>query len=127
MTDPFASPATSTGVDWKEVNGALILINVLGVDEAVQTVHGVTDAVRANITVLDGDLKGETFDDTLVFPRVLKSQLKSKVGQLVLGRLGQGTAKPGQSAPWQLVEATDADKSVANAYLKAQPEIPAPF
>jgi len=127
MTDPFASPATSTGVDWKEVNGALILINVLGVDEAVQTVHGVTDAVRANITVLDGDLKGETFDDTLVFPRVLKSQLKSKVGQLVLGRLGQGTAKPGQSAPWQLVEATDGDKSVANAYLKAQPEIPAPF
>jgi len=127
MTDPFASPATSTGVDWKQVNGALCLINVLGVDEAVQTVHGVTDAVRANITVLDGDLKGETFDDTLVFPRVLKSQLKSKVGQLVLGRLGQGTAKPGQSAPWQLVEATDGDKSVANAYLKAQPEIPAPF
>jgi hypothetical protein len=127
MTYTFTTPATSTGVDWKQVNGALLLINVLGVDEAVQTVHGVTDAVRANISVLDGDLKGETFEDTLVFPRVLKSQLKSKVGQLVLGRLGQGTAKPGQSAPWQLVEATDADKSVANAYLKAQPEIPAPF
>jgi len=127
MSDPFASPATSTGVDWKEVNGALILINVLGVDEAVQTVHGVIDAVRANIVVLDGDLKGETFDDTLVFPRVLKSQLKSKVGQLVLGRLGQGTAKPGQSAPWQLVEATETDKEVGRAHLKAQPEIAAPF
>ena len=70
----------------------------------------------------------EGTDGVLVFPRVLQSQLKPKVGQMVLGRLGQGTAKPGQSAPWMLTEPTDADRTVGLAHLnKAKANADAPF
>lgn len=117
MTDPFASPAAATGIDWKALHGALLLFTVNGIEEGIKTVHGDSSAVRADVAVLDGELKGEDYADTLVFPKVLQSQLKSRIGQKVLGRLGQGQAKPGQSAPWLLAEATEADKQVGLAYL----------
>ena len=49
----------------------------------------------------------------------LKNALKNKVGQKVLARIGQGTAKPGKSAPWILIDATGnpADLAKANAYI----------
>lgn len=117
----FSAPgAPGESVDYKELNGSLLLIKVHGMETGIQTVHGVTDAARATITVLDGPQKGEEYDDALVFPRVLKSQLQRKVGELVLGRLGQGVAKPGQSAPWILNPATGNDTSVAEAHLRSQ-------
>ena len=50
--------------------------------------------------------------------------MKSKVGQKVLARIGQGTAKPGKSAPWILVDATGDATAVAkaNAYLTSELE-----
>lgn len=117
MTD-FANPSTATGIDLKAMLGSLLLITVNGIEENIPTAYGPTSAVRADVVVLDGASKGETIDDTLIFPRVLQSQLKAHAGKSkVLGRLGQGTAKPGQSAPWILSEATDADKQAATAYL----------
>lgn len=118
MTDPFASPASAGGgIQWADVKGALVLVEVLSVETGINTAFGATDAVRANVAVLDGDKKGEVFNDTLVFPKVLQGQLKSRLNQKVLGRVGQGQAKPGQSAPWLLEEATDADKKVGMDYL----------
>jgi hypothetical protein len=35
----------------------------------------------------------------------------------VLGRLEQGTAKPGQKPPWKLANATDSDKDIGRKYL----------
>lgn len=124
MTDPFAAPAApSSGIDFKEYNGALLLITVTGVEDHVPTVHTKpgekSPAVKADVAVLDGPGKGEEFPDTLIFPKVLQSQLNRRVGQKVLGRLGQGVAKPGQSAPWVLSEATDADKQIGMAYLSS--------
>lgn len=124
MTDPFASPGTAAGIDWKALNGALLLITPLAVEEGIKTVHGDSSAVRANVIALDGEKKGEEFNDTLIFPKVLQGQLRSRVGQKVLGRLGQGNAKAGQSPPWLLAEATEDDKKVGLAYLSngfAQP------
>jgi hypothetical protein len=48
-----------------------------------------------------------------------KNALKNKVGQKVLARIGQGTAKPGKSAPWILIDATSnpADLAKANAFV----------
>jgi hypothetical protein len=45
--------------------------------------------------------------------------LKTKIGQKVLARIGQGSAKPGKSAPWILLDATgDADAvAKANAFI----------
>lgn len=127
MSDEFATPATSSGFSPKDFNGALILFTVRGVETGISTVYGETDAVKADIVILDGPNAGDTFDDSLVFPKVLQGQLRSRTGEKVLGRLGQGTAKPGQSAPWMLSEATDADKKVARDWLAKAPAAAPPF
>lgn len=103
--NPFASiPSPSEGIDWKENFGALLIIQPTAIETGIQTSYGSADAVRANVWVVDGANAGEIHDDTLVFPKLLQSQLKSRINQVVLGRLGQGQGKPGQSAPWLLNE-----------------------
>lgn len=119
MTD-FASPASSDGIEWATLNGALLIIDVTEIVKDIPTVHGTADAVRANVTPVDGPTAGASHEDILVFPRVLKSQLSSRVGKKVLGRLGQGEQKKGQSPPWVLAEATDADKKVAADFVVNQ-------
>ncbi len=125
MSDPFAAPATATGIKWADVNGSLVLVEVLSIETGIQTTFGEADAVRANIAVLDGDLKGEDYPDCLVFPKALQGQLRSRVGEKVLGRVTQGQAKPGQSAPWLLAVATEEDRKVGMAYLAGQVSTPA--
>jgi hypothetical protein len=93
------------------------MIEPLSEETGIPTVHGEAKAIRANVVVLDGPNAGERHDDTLVFPKVLSSQLRPKIGEKVLGRLGQGQKKPGQSAPWILNEATEADVQIGVAYL----------
>ncbi len=82
----------------------------------ITTVHGVTDAIEVNIVDLDGD---ETHNNILFFNIALKNALKDKIGQRVLARIGQGTAKAGKSAPWVLIDATGNpdDLAKANAFI----------
>jgi len=117
-TDEFAAPATASGIKWEDYKGRLLMFDVKAQEVGMTTAFGNADPIRADIVVLDGTDAGETISDTLIFPRVLISQLKPNVGRKVLGRLGQGTAKPGQSAPWTLADATDEDKAVARAYVQ---------
>jgi hypothetical protein len=132
MSHPFNAPAASTGIEWAALKGSLLLITVHEVRKEIATSFGVTDAIAADVEVLDGPEAGNTYNDTLIFPRVLQSQLaKSVGGQMVLGRLGQGQAKPGQTAPWTLVAATDADNQLGVRHLAAKrqtiPTVEAPF
>jgi hypothetical protein len=117
MTDQFAAPATANGIKWADVKGSLVLVDVKNIETGIDTAFGKSDAVRADIAVLDGTSQGETYPDCLIFPKALQSQLRPRVGQKVLGRVTQGQAKAGQSAPWLLSEATDADKQIGTAYL----------
>jgi hypothetical protein len=118
MSAPFGSPTPpGGGIDLKTVNGALLLITVHSVEHGISTVHGPSDAIRCDVAVLDGASKGEEYTDTLLFPKVLQSQLRGHVGGKIIGRLGTGQAKPGQSAPWVLSEATPADIEVGKAYI----------
>lgn len=119
MSQQFDTPAPpGSGIDWKSLFGALLIIDVHGTKSGIQTVHGPSDAVQATVTVVDGPTAGAVHTDTLVFPRVLQGQLGSKIGKRVLGRLTQGVAKPGQSAPWMLDgEATEGDMAAAGAVL----------
>ena len=115
----FAAPsAPSGGITWADHKGALLLIEPSSFEAGIQTSFGAADAVKATVHVIDGPGAGETFDDTLIFPKLLVSQTKNNVGQKVLGRLTQGQAKPGQSAPWLLEAATDADIAKAEAWVK---------
>lgn len=122
---PFAKPAAPTGgIDFKQLLGALLVIDVISVEEHVPTVHTKpgekSPAVKADVYVLDGAQQGEEYPSTLIFPRILQSQLGRSVGQKVIGRLTQGSAKPGQSAPWMLEEATDADNAAGEKWLASQ-------
>jgi hypothetical protein len=121
MTDYALPAAPGTGDGDKlpalaDLLGVLLRIEVLETLTNIETTFGPASPVRCNVVALDGDHKGETFEDSLIFPRVLVSQLKPSVGKVVLGRLGKGSAKPGKSAPWLLQAATEEDIAVARKY-----------
>lgn len=120
MTDEFAQPSSSSGVDLSTLSGALLVVEVLSVEDHVPTVHTQagekSPAVRATLSVLDGPRKGDEYVDVLLFPKVLQSQLKTNVGKKVLGRLGQGLPKPGKNAAWELAPATPSDVQAAQQW-----------
>lgn len=125
--DPFDSPASSVGIRWDELNGRLLLIIPLSKESDIKTDYGVAEAIRANVVVLDDEGAPTEFRDTLIFPKILQSQVRANVGtgRANLGRLGQGNKKPGQSPPWRLSDPTDADKDVARSYYAGAPAKPA--
>lgn len=119
MSNPFAAPASANGITWADLLGRLLVIEPKALERDIQTSLGAKDAVRADVHVIDGT-SPESNEDVLIFPRVLISQTSSKVGEKVLGRLGQGQAKPGQSAPWMIQAPTEADIATGTAWLEAR-------
>lgn len=120
----FAHPAPpGEGIHWVDLHGHLLIVMVHEVETGIQTVHGVTGAVRADVADVD---TGTVHRDTLVFPKVLRAQLGRLVGQTVLGRLSQGQAKTGQSAPWMLAEASTEEQARASQWLAARRDGTAP-
>lgn len=131
------SPASTNGdkIDLGKVNGSLLYITVHDLVKDIQTDYGPSDAIRADVAVLDGDDKGTVYHDTLIFPSVLRRQLGAAVGSVdpsIIGRLGQGVSKKaGQNPPWILADPTEADLAIGvkyEAYAKQQREAQeAPF
>ena len=128
----FTAPAAGGGSDVRpaDLEGHLLIVEPLEYCESIPTSMGDKDAVRVT---LHDVTESATFNDVLWFPKVLVGSLKGRIGQKVLGVLGKGTAKPGQSAPWILIDAsTEADavtaataylNSVAGAQFASDPEI----
>jgi len=114
----FTAPTQGGGDSVKvaDLAGKLLIITPIERKKEITTVHGVTDAIEVNIVDLDGD---ETHNNILFFNVALKNALKDKIGQRVLARIGQGTAKAGKSAPWVLIDATGNpdDLAKANAFI----------
>ncbi len=115
----FQQPSQGDQVKFAELTGSLILVWVKEYREDITTVHGASDAVVCDVHVLDGPKGGEKFENTLVFPRALVGSLRHAAGgEPVLGRVGTGVAKPGQTAPWVLNPFTDADAAIATGYIQ---------
>ena len=114
----FTAPAAGGGSDVRpaDLEGHLLIVEPQEYCESIPTSMGDKDAVR--VTIHDVT-EGETHEDVLWFPKVLVGSLKGRIGQKVLAVLGKGTAKPGQSAPWILLDATTEAEAVkaATAYL----------
>ena len=109
----FSAPSTSTeSVKVADLNGHLLIIEPIEYKTGITTVHGDADAIEVRINDLDTNTSHES---VLFFNVALKNALKTKIGQKVLARIGQGTAKPGKSAPWILVNATEDADAVAKA------------
>ncbi|MBY0440965.1 MAG: hypothetical protein K2Q25_02320 [Mycobacteriaceae bacterium] len=122
MTDLFDAPASATGIDLKKLHGQLLLIKPLRIETNINTTLGPKDATVADVHTLDGDQAGHMDPAVFLWPKVLQSQIAANVGtgRYNLGRLTQGTAKPGQNAPWKLDDPTEADKERARKYLNSE-------
>ena len=119
----FSAPSSNNeSVKVADLNGHLLILEALEYKTGIPTVHGEADAIEVRINDLD---TGQTHNSVLFFNVALKNALKTKIGQKVLARIGQGTAKPGKSAPWILVDATgDADAvAKANAFIAGTPAV----
>lgn len=121
--------APGAGIQWEDLNGKLLVIEPLSLEEHVPTVHTKpgekSPAVRANVYALTGPDTSDDYIDTLIFPKVLQGQTKGLIGQMVCGRLSQGEKKTGQSAPWLILEATEDDLNKAQAWDEARTKAPA--
>lgn len=119
-TNPFKKPASATGIQWADHKGRLLLVEPRSFETGIMTSLGEKDAVRGDVTIVDGPDGPEEYRDTLIFPRALIAQTRSLIGEPVLGRLGQGQAKPGQNAPWRIEDPTDDDIKIGVAYLEGR-------
>lgn len=118
MSEFVSAAAPSGGITWADHKGALLIIEPLSFEQGIQTSFGTADATKANVYVLTGPDTAEEFPEALIFPKLLASQTKSQIGKKVVGRLTQGSAKPGQSAPWMLDPAGLEDIEKARAFLE---------
>lgn len=122
MAKGIVSAAPSgQGIEWSEHEGKLLVIEPLEVQQrSTKFSKGKeVECVLANIWVVrapDGS-KYDEFEEVLIFPLILIGQTKRKIGQYVVGRLTQGAAKEGQSAPWVLAEATPKDLKAAQGLV----------
>ena len=119
----FSAPSSNTeSVKVADLNGHLLILEPMEYKTGIPTVHGDADAIEVNINDLD---TGQSHQSVLFFNVALKNSLKSKIGQKVLARIGQGAAKPGKSAPWILLDATGDAEAVAkaNAFIAGAPAV----
>ena len=81
-----------------------------------ETSFGTSPAVEVEYLVCLDD--HTVWDELLVFGAALAPRLAGAESSVVVGRLGQGLAKPGRSAPWTLDDPTDADLAKAEEFLE---------
>lgn len=116
----FNDPSSSDFMPLDDLEGSLLLFTVYEETEEIVTVHGPNTAIRADVVVLDGSLEGETYDNTLIFPKILKSRLRGSVGgEMVVGRLIKGAKKPGLNAPWELETVSSKEKAIAQKFVES--------
>lgn len=93
--DEWGLAASATGPDYKELLGKLLVFKPTEFNKDVRTENGVKNALTADVYVIDEKAKKVTthLRQTMIFPAVLVSQLKTSLGKFVPGRLQQGKVK----------------------------------
>ena len=117
MTIAFDAPASGGNVlKPADIEGHLLIVEPLEFRKDMPTSMGESDAIACTVHDVT---TSETHEDILWFSRVLVGSLKNRIGGKVLGRMGKGNAKPGQTAPWILIDASGDpdDVAAATAYL----------
>jgi hypothetical protein len=116
----FDSPSVGGGsVRAADLEGHVLVVEPLEHVQSISTSFGDKDAIRVNVYDITDK---ETHTDVLFFGTALIGSLKKDIGKKLLGKMSKGEAKPGQSAPWILVDLTGNEKAVAaaTAYMTAQ-------
>lgn len=124
----FNAPKQGEKFTAAEAEGHLLIVKPTEYRTEIPTANGVKDAVAIDVVdldVIDPATGGpKVARGALWFGGMLVGGLKTQIGQLVLARMGKGTAKPGQSAPWVLNDASSDPAAVAQAtaWMSAHPE-----
>ena len=108
----FSAPVVNEGLKVADLNGHLLIVTPVEYKTGISTVNGIAEAIEVNVVDLDTN---EEHLSLLWFNVALRNALKPLLGQKVLGRIGQGAAKPGKNAPWILIDATGDAAAVARA------------
>lgn len=120
MAYQLSDPGSSQGFKAADHIGTLCLFIGCKLETNVATSYGTSSAVRVQLVVpLDGDHAGEIYEDSLIFGKVLVTNLAGDdlVSDIVAGRLGQGKAKAGQNPPYILERPTEEEKATILAWL----------
>lgn len=124
----FTDPSSGDICNPRDVDGHLIIVRPVELRPDVPTTnYGAKDAIEIDICDLDDtdpatNQPGRVYRSSLWFNTPLIGSLRNSIGQLVLARMGQGQAKPGQSAPWVLTSVPDvADKQRAEQWINTHP------
>lgn len=109
----FDAPSSGgSGVKPADLEGHVLVVEPLEYVPNISTSFGEKDAIRCNVHDITDK---QSHEDTLFFGTALIGSFKKDIGKRLLGKLGKGEAKPGQSAPWVLVDLTGNEKAVAAA------------
>jgi hypothetical protein len=108
----FDAPVAASQLKPKDIEGHLLIVEPIEYVANMATTMGESDAVKCNVH----DVTTATYHpEILWFSKVLVSTLKGQTGKRLLAVMGKGLAKPGQSAPWVLEDATQDAKLVKQA------------
>lgn len=111
--EAFASPAAaSAGPKPADLQGQLLIFKPIEYRSGIETVNGPADAISCDIINLDTN---QEYSDVLFFNIAIRNALRPLIGQRVLGRIQQGVAKPGKTAPWIIVDASADQAAIAKA------------
>lgn len=123
----FGKPSSGGGDQFKAADNIGRLVAFVEPERKnVTTRYGEQDATACtHIVVLDGSDAGLVYDDPLLFGNISRDAYGDGDAKIVLGRVGIGPAKPGQSPPYILEPATDADQAVAKAWFDANAAVTA--
>ena len=109
----FDAPSTGGGsIKPAELEGHVLVVEPLEYVASISTSFGDKDAIRVNVHDITAK---ESHEDVLFFGTALIGSMKKDIGKKLLGKMSKGEAKPGQSAPWILVDLTGNEKAVAAA------------
>lgn len=95
-----------------DLEGHVLVVQPLEYVNSISTSFGEKDAIRVNVHDIS---EKASHDDVLFFGTALIGSLKRDIGKTLLGKMGKGEAKAGQSAPWILIDLTSNEKAVAAA------------
>jgi len=119
----FSAPAAGSVLKPAEIEGHLLVVEPIEYIESMATQMGNSDAVRCTVHDITNST---THAEVLWFSTVLVGSLRSRMGAKVLGVMGKGEAKPGQTAPWILRDASGEPAAIeaAKGYLATRSGAP---
>lgn len=128
----FNAPTDGELVKPKDILGHLLICRALGTVQGINVNGTMKDGIRLDLVILttpgaDGQA-GKVFRDITWINSKLIGSLKNSIGTMVLARMGVGQAKPGQSVPFVLDDATQDPAAVGAAedFMRRHPEFSEP-